>query len=202
MNLSDWKRLKRSGGYRRKVTNRHKELLKPVSSGIKSTGSGYKSSASSANISEVIEGSAINNIFSPFPHYSESEEVENWEEEYDLNNAETTDYEKNHELLKDMQSWAIKFNIPHLALNKLSTILNKRLCNVLPKDARTLLYTNKETVHITISDPGQYWHNGLIKCLKNTLQGLDLNSLPNTISLNIYVASIQKFKTSSLAYFV
>lgn len=40
---------------------------------------------------------------------------------------------KKHELLQDMQSWAIKFNIPHLALNELSTILNKRLSNVLPK---------------------------------------------------------------------
>lgn len=48
---------------------------------------------------------------SPFPHHSESEEVESWDEEYDLNIEETTDYEKKHELLIDLQSWAIKFNV-------------------------------------------------------------------------------------------
>lgn len=170
--------------------------MKPGCSGIKPTGLENKSNMSSVNAGEVVEGSAIKNIFSPVPHHSESEEVENWDEEYDLNIEETTDYEKNHELLIDLQSWAIKFNVSHLALNELSTILNKRLSNVLPKDARTLLHTNKETVHITISDPGQYWHNGLIKCLQNTLQGLNLNSLPNTISLNINIDGLPVYKSS------
>lgn len=95
MNLNDWKQLfKRSGGYRRKVKNRYKDLMKPGGSGIITKGLENKSNASSVNACEVVEGSAIKNIFSPFPHHSESEEVENWDEEYDLNIEETTDYEK------------------------------------------------------------------------------------------------------------
>lgn len=90
MNLSDWKLLKRSN--RRKVTKKYQELIKPGSSGIKSLGN--KSSASSTNAGEVNEGSATKNIFSPLAQHSESEGVQNWEQEYDLHIEETTEYEK------------------------------------------------------------------------------------------------------------
>lgn len=62
MNLNDWKQFKRSGGYRRKVTNRYKDLMKPGGSGIIPTGLENKSNASSVNAGEVVEGSAIKNI--------------------------------------------------------------------------------------------------------------------------------------------
>lgn len=55
---------------------------------------GYKLSVLSVNIGEVIEGFVINNIFLFFFYYLESKEVENWEEEYDLNNVEIIDYKK------------------------------------------------------------------------------------------------------------
>lgn len=55
----------------------------------------------------------------------------------------------------------LKFNIPHAHINGLLFILNRRLNNVLSKDARTLLKTNKETVQISESPPGMYWRSVL-----------------------------------------
>lgn len=98
MDLRDWKRFKRSGGYRRKETKRFARLVKPGSSGTISLSSNNKSSASSENTGEYNEGSVMNNILPPRAHNLESEEVDNIVEEYDSNLEKTTEYEKKCDL--------------------------------------------------------------------------------------------------------
>lgn len=107
---------------------------------------------------------------------------------------EPSDYNKNLELRYSIKNWALDFNISHAAVNSLLEILNKRISDVLPKDARTLLDTNKEILHISDSAPGHYWHNGLIKCLKKIYD--NVSCLPHEISLNINVDGLPVFNSS------
>ena len=62
---------------------------------------------SKINGNEINEPNVENNVV----HHSECEETENNEEESDFTVEEITEYEKNHELLKNIKSWAIKFNV-------------------------------------------------------------------------------------------
>lgn len=82
-----------------------------------------------------------------------------------------SDINKNLELCHSIKNWA------------LLKILNMRLNNVLPKDARTLLDTKKENLNISVSAPVHYWHNGLVKCLKKKCD--NVSSLLNEIFPNI-----------------
>lgn len=61
--------------------------------------------------------------------------------------------------------WAIDFNIPHNAINSLLSSLRKHSCfSELPKDARTILNTNKKSAsmnNIRTINPDRYYHFGL-----------------------------------------
>lgn len=103
MDLCDWKRFKRSGGYRRKVKNKLEHLISPGCSGSTSV-----ASENNAEESEGSAGSAVKNMY--VDHQYEEEE----EDEYDSKSAESdeeNDCDKNHTLTQEMQRWAIKFNI-------------------------------------------------------------------------------------------
>lgn len=121
MDLSNLKRFKRSGGFKRKVAKRCKESVTPGFSGIITSVSVSKSNASSTNTGEN-EGSVMTNKCLPINHHSGSEEFENFVEDYKLDFEESTEYEENRELLEGIKNWTIKFNIPHQALNELSAI--------------------------------------------------------------------------------
>lgn len=55
------------------------------------------------------------------------------------NEAKLSDYNKNLELRYSIKNWALNFNISHAALNSFLEVINVRINDVLPKDARTLL---------------------------------------------------------------
>lgn len=105
-----------------------------------------------------------------------------------------TDYEKDFALKSDLQKWALKFNIPHAHINGLLFILNRRLNNVLPKDARTQLKTNKEAVQISESPPGMYWHSSWMTSLNDILGRL--TNLPDIFHLNINIDGLPVSKSS------
>ncbi|GBP96620.1 hypothetical protein EVAR_64305_1 [Eumeta japonica] len=100
-------------------------------------------------------------------------------------------YEENNKLRSTLSEWAVEHNIPHVALNSLLKFLNKKLKNTLPNDART-------HVDVIYSAPGEYWHNGLKKCLKNILE--ELSVPPNEISLKININGLQVFKSSKYQF--
>lgn len=107
-------------------------------------------------------------------------------------------YEDNDKLRSNLSKWAVEYNIPHVALNSLLNILNKKLKNVLPSDGRTLLQTNKADVDIICSAPREYWHYGLKKCLKNIIE--ELSVPPDEISLNINIDGLPVFKSSKYQF--
>ncbi|GBP48233.1 hypothetical protein EVAR_96822_1 [Eumeta japonica] len=107
-------------------------------------------------------------------------------------------YEENNKLRSTLSEWAVEHNVPYVALNSLLKFLNKKLKNTLPNDARTLLQTNKTNVDVIYSAPGEYWHNGLKKCLNNILE--ELSVPPNEISLKININGLQVFKSSKYQF--
>lgn len=71
MDLSEWKRFKRSGNYRRKVRKHNTELATPNLTGTSSSVLDSEPGASSANTIEINEGSAVGSVLD-----SDSEENE------------------------------------------------------------------------------------------------------------------------------
>lgn len=67
-------------------------------------------------------------------------------------------------------------------MKDLLSILNERLCNILPNDPRTLLKTPRQVSIKTLENYGEYWHNGISGPLKNILENID--NLPDIIYLN------------------
>lgn len=93
----------------------------------------------------------------------------------------------------DLQEWAIKHNISHLALKDLLTIIkNQYNDNNIPTDPRTLLGTPSETKVVDIPG-GQYWHQGLEVCLRSCFRTLNENI---TIELNINIDGLPVHKSS------
>lgn len=92
-----------------------------------------------------------------------------------------------------LQQWAIKYNINHQAMKELlSTIKTLYTDNSLPADPRTLLHTPRSTLVVDIPG-GQYWHQGLEVCLRNTFKDLDQNT---TIYLNVNIDGLPIHKSS------
>ncbi|KAK4877644.1 hypothetical protein RN001_010150 [Aquatica leii] len=95
-----------------------------------------------------------------------------------------------------LQSWALRHNITHVAINDLLCIFKTPIPN-LPSDARTLLGT-KRTVVTTKVEPGLYYHFGLEYCLKKNVNNLsDSNITLNTIEININVDGLPLYKSSN-----
>lgn len=72
-------------------------------------------------------------------------------------------------LTNDLRKWSFEFNIRNQATSALLKILRTHCGDAafdLPTDARTLLKTASDPVQIEEIAGGQYWHNGLQKCLK------------------------------------
>ncbi|CAH2225546.1 jg22545, partial [Pararge aegeria aegeria] len=211
MDINKWKRLKKSGSYKRKVQKTYQQMISVPST---------RFTSSQERSVEDGEGSGRNNNFQDIsPGVSSGVSVQNKvlpttsdldsddDEEYICDNSDSeqededdcySTYEENNKLRSNLSKWAVEHNIPHVALNSLLKILNIKLKNILPNDARTLLQTNKANVDIICSAPGEYWHNGLKKCLKNIVE--ELSVPPDKISLKINIDGLPVFKSSKYQF--
>lgn len=94
----------------------------------------------------------------------------------------------------------LRFRINHMALNALLRLLNsqKRSQMRLPIDARTLLGTTRCVIPVQPhNDDGEYWHNGLQKCVLNAFQRLNESI---SISLNINIDGMPVFNSSKVSF--
>lgn len=83
----------------------------------------------------------------------------------------SADQGQNHSLEECIRFWALSSNIPHTSINLLLRIFREQTTHRLPKDARTLLRTNKAPKpNITNIGTGQYWYQGVRTCLTNTFR--------------------------------
>lgn len=84
--------------------------------------------------------------------------------------SDTDEENENVELsfINKLRIWAVQNQITHVAINELLELLLTLGLKNLPKNSRTLLHTPR-SVQIRSMGSGEYWHNGIEKCLKNTL---------------------------------
>lgn len=92
--------------------------------------------------------------------------------------------EKEIDLRTEIHNWALKHNVTHVALKDLLQILNKTTPN-LPTDPRTLLGTPR-AITTTLVESGEYWHNGLKKCIVKILDS-KATDIPQGISITINI---------------
>lgn len=116
------------------------------------------------------------------------------EDDDDMKNAEIKDT-----FQQSLRNWALQFRINHLALNGLLEILRSHMGNnYVPATARTLLRTTPTIIPVQpLVSGGEYWHSGLKKCLVQTFGDLDR---PISISLNINIDGLPVFRSSSVSF--
>lgn len=61
--------------------------------------------------------------------------------------------------------WALETNQDHRSINMIMRIISSKTSGKLPRDARTLLQTSRQTPQIDSKAGGKFWYNGLRKCL-------------------------------------
>lgn len=120
-------------------------------------------------------------------------ELQNFEED----DSVISELEQNAEFARDLRMWAVKFNISHSALRDLFKGINKRLPGILPADPRTFLETC-QTVIMTKVGSGDYWHHGFEACLREALT--PMQNLPKIISVNINVDGLPIYKSSKIEF--
>jgi len=96
-----------------------------------------------------------------------------------------------------LQEWAIRNKITHVALGELLLILKQMpdLKN-LPKDPRTFLQTPRKTILRNIK-PGKYYHFGLENSLVNILEKIEVCNIPNIINVAINIDGLPLSDSSS-----
>lgn len=104
------------------------------------------------------------------------------------------EFSKNILFRQRIKEWAIEKNISQVALNDLSTIINSRFPEILPRDARTILRTVKE-IRIETIEQGEYWHNSLTDSLKKSLE--KWIDVPTKVTLNFNFDGLPIFKSSN-----
>ncbi|CAB3251098.1 unnamed protein product [Arctia plantaginis] len=167
MDSKDWKKFKRSGGYRRKVKKVYQNMAVSITP---TTSTPMMLQNDQADTNESASGSAED-------YFIENDnEKETSEEEYNCGDSDSdidiflNEELKNIDIRSDIREWAVKFNISHIALSDLLKILYHVMPNKMPLDARTLLKTNKVEICITEIGTGHYWHNGLLTQITKNLQ--------------------------------
>jgi len=144
-------------------------------------------------------------------HSSESSDVSDDASSYELTEESVTQYMRNvepdnemnnrsDEIIKDIASRAIMFNIFHVALMALLVILRKYTRYSFPRDPRTLLKTPRHTAVVEMG-VGQYCHFGLQNALKKMLDEYNkvLHRMPVSLDVFINIDGLPISKSSNSA---
>lgn len=100
------------------------------------------------------------------------------------------------DITQTLRTWAIEFRIKGNALTALLKILISVGMKHLPQDSRSLLKTPR-IVEVSNRAGGQYWYNGIQKCLSRTFAKLSSNLM---IKLNINIDGLPLFKSSPVGF--
>lgn len=198
MDLSKYKKLKRSGCFYRNVP-KTKQSFKSVQV--------VNKQLIVQQTHQVISEQQImtNSLILPTAGASEIPRQETKIDDYSSaaqheNNIEST-YKENYQSAKDnefrdeLKIWSITHNITLNALKGLLRILqNTSLREYVPLDPRTLLETIENVEMSTIGNDQLYWHRGIEQSLRECL--FNTNTSFN-ISLNVNIDGLPLFKRSS-----
>lgn len=184
INYKQLKKYKRSGSYRRTVVSNYSQAILGSFISHSEQSTCENNVTKSGSVGNILLGEKFNtkvttnvddsNTRGEIPETTReivdecdfgSEISENTEETVESLENVVRDLEFRSEILK----WALAFNISHVALRELFLNINKIIPYILPKDPRTLLMTNRMDLNISPVDTGNYWHNGVIRPLKDLL---------------------------------
>jgi len=98
--------------------------------------------------------------------------------------------------IDDLQEWAVKNNVSHIALGDLLTILKRRYPE-LPKDARTVMQTCT-SVQLQAVAGGSYHHFGLVDGFKSVIDKFGVSD--NVISLQLNIDGLLLFRSSTAQF--
>ncbi|KFB53780.1 AGAP002950-PA-like protein [Anopheles sinensis] len=104
---------------------------------------------------------------------------------------------KNLSFEEGLRYWALLSSLPHVWLNLLLELIREKTHFALPKDARTLLHTNRIPATITSTAGGRMWYNGVQRSLE---QRSSIVIMPSSISLNISIDGIPLHRSSREAF--
>ncbi|XP_011688765.1 PREDICTED: uncharacterized protein LOC105450548 [Wasmannia auropunctata] len=109
-----------------------------------------------------------------------------------LNNLERCEND-DISITSNLQGWAIRNRITHVALNELMACIKSKYPE-LPRDARTLLGTMKK-VHLDKVEPGYYYHFGISHCVEKLVLQYPFQNL-QTIEIIINIDGLPLSKSS------
>ncbi|KYM97060.1 hypothetical protein ALC62_12261 [Cyphomyrmex costatus] len=119
--------------------------------------------------------------------------------QYMKNDEPDNEINNQDQLIKDIASWAIMFNIFHVALMALLVILRKYTRYTFPKDPRTLLKTPRHTAVVEMGLE-QYCHFGLRNALEKMLDEYKvLGQIPTSVDIFINIDGLPLSKSSNSA---
>uniref|UniRef100_A0A182YSW0 Uncharacterized protein n=1 Tax=Anopheles stephensi TaxID=30069 RepID=A0A182YSW0_ANOST len=96
-----------------------------------------------------------------------------------------------------LKYFALSTNQKHSAINVLLKILKSKTNYVLPRDARTLLSTNRNRPEISDLGNGLFWNRGVTKSL---IENLRYATVTETLSLNIFIDGLPLHKSSNMQF--
>ncbi|XP_053667912.1 uncharacterized protein LOC128718301 [Anopheles marshallii] len=96
-----------------------------------------------------------------------------------------------------LRYFAIATNQKQSAMNMLLSILITKTNFVLPKDARTLLNTNRDRPELSALGNGTFWTRGIKKSLMDNLR---FTTVTETISWNIFIDGLPLHKSSNMQF--
>ena len=101
------------------------------------------------------------------------------------------------DVVSQVNEWANKYGLPHVAVTELMHILKPHL-SALPNDSRSLLHTPRSCNITHLKGGGDYCHLGLAKCLQELLKN---GPLHQTLSLELQfnIDGMSLFKSSNLS---
>lgn len=200
-----WKKIKRNGNFTKKKKAMIQEAKKsktnkcnPIENCALNIESGTSPTLNNNNLPEI-----FSNLNQSVNFAEIFEGRSNNVDEVDSDNDDADEAMEKQDMLafrEEVKHWAIIFQIKHVAINALLNILKSHIPdNVLPKDARTLVGTPRNTnIKTDKNIGGEYWHYGLQKVLENTFTPFE--NIPSELSLNVNIDGLPTFKSSTTSF--
>lgn len=193
-----YKKVKRSGNFRRKIKKRTQELL----CGCVGDTQQILSVDDTIKVEGFDDGSHLpktsnddENPTEPLTNWidcnSDPEECDDSE----TKNIYIDSFELQSALIQGLSKWAINYQASRHQVRGLLTMLNETLPCDLPIDPRTIFHTPRSICIKNLPDGGLYWHRGLRECLRSKLE--NVRNVPPQISLNINIDGLPIWESSN-----
>lgn len=189
------KKIKRSGGFRRKIgkylkrKKNEEELQNNLDSDSKLSSNFLQNAGNCSTTEDTTE-------FAVSPSTSQNCVSEQSDSDENNTNDDDDDESRSYCLKRDLRQWSATHAITHIALKDLFQIINNFQPGTLPKDPRTLLQSPR-TIEIKKIGNGEYWHHGLKNNLTRYFQHLTENKI---VTIDVNFDGLPTYKSSKVEF--